>query len=181
MVALTAAAPGARGRWLPRPLAAHDLPGLLAVQRACYGPAFVEGAAVFARRLAHPAQCSLVLATPDGTVCAYLAAYGSRLGCVTPLQGDFAPAPHPDTLYLHDLAVAPACAGQGLAHTLLAHAFAAARAAGWAHTALVSVQDSAPYWARQGYAEQAVPDAAQRRHLHSYGDGARYMARALPD
>ena len=37
---------------LARALTAADLPGLLAVQLACYGEGFVENAAVFARRLA---------------------------------------------------------------------------------------------------------------------------------
>lgn len=45
----------------PRALTTADLPALLAVQRACYGDAYVESAEVFARRLASPVNCSLVL------------------------------------------------------------------------------------------------------------------------
>ena len=52
---------------VPRPLTAQDLPGLLAVQRACYGAAFLESAEVFARRLASPVNCSLVVEM-DGQV-----------------------------------------------------------------------------------------------------------------
>lgn len=59
-----------------RPLTAQDLPGLLAVQRACYGDGYVESAAVYARRLACPTQCSVVLERA-GQLCAYLAAYDS--------------------------------------------------------------------------------------------------------
>ena len=59
-----------------RPLALSDLADLLAVQLACYGEGFVESVEVFARRLASPANCSLVL-EQDGSVCAYLAAYRS--------------------------------------------------------------------------------------------------------
>jgi hypothetical protein len=44
---------------LIRTLDPRDLPGLLEVQRACYGEGFVESAEVFARRLASPANCSL--------------------------------------------------------------------------------------------------------------------------
>ena len=44
-----------------RPLALSDLADLLAVQLACYGEGFVESGEVFARRLASPANCSLVL------------------------------------------------------------------------------------------------------------------------
>ncbi len=107
-----------------RPLAPADLPGLMAVQRACYGDGFIEDEAVFARRLASAAHCSLALvraqepqpqpgqegAAPE-QVAAYLAAYRSRLGRVTPLQGGFHGAPGADALYLHDMAVSPAWAG----------------------------------------------------------------------
>lgn len=162
----------------PRALTPADLPALLAVQRACYGDAYVESAEVFARRLASPVNCSLVL-EHEGRVAAYLAAYHSLLGKVTPLHGDFDAVPAPDTLYLHDMAVLPACAGRGLARALLTRLLPWARAAGLRHTALVSVQGSQAYWARQGYAAHPVQDAAQRRHLDSYGTGAVYMAQAL--
>lgn len=169
--------------WIPRALTADDLPGLLAVQLACYGEGFVEGGEVFERRLASPVNCSLVLER-GGQVCAYLAAYRSVRGKVTPLHGDFgagsaAGAPELDTLYLHDMAVLPALAGQGLARALLVPLWEHARQGGLRHTALVSVQGSQGYWARHGYAEQALADGVQRGHLASYGDGATYMVRRL--
>ena len=162
----------------PRALTAADLPGLAQVQRACYGDGLAESTEVFARRLASPANCSLVLER-DGQVCAYLAAYRSALGKVTPLHGDFEAVPQADTLYLHDMAVLPTCAGQGLAQALLKSVWDHAAAQGLRHTALVSVQGSQGYWQRQGYAAHAVPDAHQRQHLASYGAGAVYMARTL--
>ncbi|WP_291517580.1 GNAT family N-acetyltransferase [Acidovorax sp.] len=164
--------------WVPRALAAADLPGLLAVQRACYGDGFVESGEVFARRLASPANCSLVLERA-GTVCAYLAAYRSVQGKVTPLHGDFEAMAHTDTLYLHDMAVLPALGGQGLARALLQPLWAQATAEGLVHTALVSVQGSQAYWARHGYAVQPLADAAQQARLASYGAGAVYMVRSL--
>ena len=161
-----------------RPLVVADLPGLLAVQLACYGAGFVESGEVFAARLASPANCSLVLERA-GVVCAYLAAYRSVMGKVTPLHGGFEAVPQPDTLYLHDMAVLPGCAGQGLARALLQPMWEGARGQGLRHTALVSVQGSQAYWERQGYAVQPLADAAQRERLASYGDGAVYMVRAL--
>ena len=163
---------------IPRALTQQDLPGLLAVQLACYGAGFVESAEVFARRLASPANCSLVLES-GGQVCAYLAAYHSVRGKVTPLHGDFNAAHCPDTLYLHDMAVLPSHAGQGLARALLQPSWSQAAAHGLRYTALVSVQGSQRYWQRQGYAEHALADAPQRACLASYGDGAVYMARRL--
>lgn len=163
----------------PRALQLHDLTGLLQVQLACYGEGFVESGDVFARRLASPVNCSLVLERA-GQVCAYLAAYRSALGKVTPLHGDFeSPDSAPDTLYLHDMAVLPACAGQGLAQALLAPLLAQGAAWGLRHTALVSVQGSQGYWERHGYAVQPLADALQRERLASYGEGAVYMARSL--
>jgi len=164
----------------PRPLTLRDLPGLLEVQRACYGTGFVESAEVFARRLASPAQCSLVL-EDGGRVCAYLAAYDTLQGKVTPLHGDFEAVPRPDTLYLHDMAVLPALAGRGLARALLEPLWRQATARGLRRSALVSVQGSQGFWERHGYAVQALPGAAQRQRLAAYGEGAVYMVRTLPD
>ena len=162
----------------PRALTVDDLPGLLAVQHACYGEGFVEGAEVFARRIASPAQCSLVL-EEGGRVCAYLAAYDSVLGKVTPLHGDFEPVQQPDTLYLHDMAVLPQLAGRGLARALLDPLWRQAQARGLRQSALVSVQGSQGFWERQGYAAQPLHDAAQRQRLAAYGAGAVYMVRGL--
>lgn len=172
-----------------RALALADLPALLAVQQACYGAELVEGAEVFARRLASPANCSLVLERA-GCVCAYLAAYRTLRGKLTPLHGDFDSVTAPDTLYLHDMAVLPNWAGQGLAAHLLHAAWQAAAAGGaWQsaaaggalqHTALVAVQGAQAYWARYGYQAAALTDATQRAHLRAYGDGAVYMERGLP-
>ena len=161
-----------------RPLALSDLADLLAVQLACYGEGFVESGEAFARRLASPANCSLVL-EQDGSVCAYLAAYRSVRGKVTPLHGDFEAAAQPDTLYLHDMAVLPAHAGQGLARALLQPLWEQARSSGLQQTSLVSVQGSQVYWERHGYAVQPLPNATQQARLASYGEGAVYMARTL--
>ena len=164
-----------------RALAPQHLSGLLAVQRACYGEGLLESAEVFARRLASPANCSLVVEV-DGQVGAYLAAYHSVQGKVTPLQGDFEPVAGPataDTLYLHDLAVLPQLAGRGLAQALLAPLQGQALACGLCRAALVSVQGSQPFWVRQGYVVQALGQAQQRAQLASYGTGAVYMARQL--
>ena len=162
-----------------RALTLADLPALLAVQQACYGAGFVESAEVFARRLASPANCSLVAVRDSGELMAYLAAYHSVRGKVTPLHGDFEPVAQADTLYLHDMAVLPACAGQGLAQALLQPLWGQAMAQGLRHSALVSVQGSQGYWQRHGYAPQALADAAQRERLAGYGAQAVYMVRGL--
>jgi ribosomal protein S18 acetylase RimI-like enzyme len=161
-----------------RPLTLQDLPGLLAVQRACYGDGYIESGLVYARRLASPAQCSLVI-EQAGRIGAYLAAYGSGQGKVTPLHGDFEAADAPDTLYLHDMAVLPECAGQGLAQALLMLLWRDAASRGLTCSALVAVQGSRGFWERRGYAVHELQDAQQRQRLAAYGEGAVYMQRTL--
>ena len=167
--------------WQLQPLAAAHLPGLAAVQQVCYGAALVEPTAVFAQRLHSPANASWAVVTraQPTQVLAYLAAYQSQRGKVTPLHGDFAPVATPDTLYLHDMAVLPQHHGQGLARALLAQLLHSARQRGLRHSALVSVQDSQAYWQRQGYAVHALDCATQRQHLASYGVDALYMLRNI--
>lgn len=155
-----------------------DLPAILAVQAWCYPPMMQEDAAVAAARLAAaPATCAV--AVDDDGVCAYLFAYPSLRGAVTDLGAHFAPADDADTLYLHDLAVAPRAHGRGLARRLVQHALAPARERGWRWSALVAVQDSAAFWAGFGYRAAAAGEAGPGRGLASYPGGALYMVRAL--
>lgn len=162
-----------------------DLPAVLAVQAACYAPPFVEAAATLRARLATAPDTAWVaeiteitrIATADRVPCAYLTAYRSRLGRVTPLGGDFHPAAQADTLYLHDLAVTPARAGSGCGGRLVALALDAAGREGL-HVALVSVGDSLAFWQRHGFRiAPPAADATQRAHLASYPGDARYMVR----
>ena len=151
-----------------------DLEGLAAVQRACYGDQFLESSEVFERRIASKANCSIVLQRDDA-VCAYLVAYRSERSRVTPLHGDFDVSPHPDTLYVHDMAVEPSLKGQGFARMLLNSLMRLARTEGLRYSGLVSVQGTEAFWEKRGYVAHALDDAAQVRNLSTYGDGAVYM------
>lgn len=157
-----------------QPMEAGDLAGALAVQAACYPPAMQEAADVVLARLWASPDTVLVARDADG-VCAYLFAYPSRLGKVTPLGGAFALPPVPDTLYLHDLAVAPRAAGRGLARRLVARLLDHAAVRGLPHAALVSVQDTRRFWEGAGFT-CAHGDAAA---LATYPADAAYMARHL--
>ena len=158
-----------------RPLTLLDLDGLMQVQEACYGAQYMEGSAVYQDRIAHSAQCSLVAVQGD-TVLAYLAAYPSSLGKITPLHGAFGAVQTPDTLYLHDMAVRPDCEGQGLASALLNALWRHAQSWSPRYTALVSVQGSQDYWQRKGYALHTALSAHDAAALRGYGDDAVYMA-----
>jgi len=155
-------------------MAEADLDAVLAVQAACYPPAMQEAADVVRARLRASPGTVLVARDDDG-VCAYLFAYPSRLGKVTPLGGAFAVSTEPDTLYLHDLAVAPRAAGQGVARRLVARLHEDAAGRGLRHAALVSVQDSLAFWESLGYVAAAGDDAA----LATYPGAAHYMTKRL--
>ena len=164
-----------------RALNTSDVDSLLHVQTICYGNAFLESREVFAQRLAAPHHCSVgVVRTGEHALKAYLVAYWSSLGKITPLDGHFTqPAAGEPVLYLHDMSVLPELAGQGVARRLVQHLMQQARARGLRQAALVSVQGSQTYWERQGFSACPVMDAQQSMHLETYGDGALYMTAAL--
>jgi ribosomal protein S18 acetylase RimI-like enzyme len=80
-----------------------------------------------------------------------------------------------DNLHLHDLVIADGLRGRGLAKRLLHHLMATAAAHRYAHTSLVAVGGSAPFWSGRGFtAHPDVPVSV------GYGKGATYMSRAAP-
>jgi len=155
-----------------------DLDAVLAVQAACYPPSMQEAAGVVLARLAVAPNTCLV-AVDAGGICGYLFAYPSLLGVVTPLGAAFEPASQPDTLYLHDLAVAPRAHGCGLARRLVTQLLAQASRQGIAASSLVSVQETATFWASLGYRPADVDCPQSRVALATYPGAARYMTRTL--
>jgi GNAT superfamily N-acetyltransferase len=157
-----------------------DLQAVLAVQAACYPPAMQEAAGVVLARLRAAPGTTLVACDSEGAgegICAYVFAYPSLRGKVTSLGAEFALPDAPDTLYVHDLAVAPRALGRGLARLLAQAVMERGREQGLSHSALVSVQDSRRFWEGLGYrADAARPHCPA---LASYPDGALYMTRAL--
>lgn len=159
---------------------ARDLSAVMQIQLQCYAADVLEDEAVISRRLQHnPQQCWV--AEDSHGVCGYLFAYPSRLGSITPLDGDFARHSDPDCLYLHDLAVAGRAGGRGIGPRLVAHGLAHAREQALPYSALVSVQDSAEFWARQGFDLEPELTAEQRECLESYRIPARYLVQPLAE
>jgi predicted N-acetyltransferase YhbS len=159
-----------------RPMLDADLHGVLAVQAACYPPAMQEPHGVLLERLRAAPATSLAACDAEG-VCAYVFAYPSRLGRITPLHSGFAPAHDADTLYVHDLAVHPRAHGQGLGRLLAQTLFDGARRQGLRHGALVAVLDATAFWERLGFAGAAAGQGAGA--LASYPSAALYMTRFL--
>jgi ribosomal protein S18 acetylase RimI-like enzyme len=174
-------APALAAPWKVRPLNAHDVDSLLHVQTVCYGDAFLESRDTFAQRLSSPHHCSIgVVQDGDVALSAYLAAYWSNPGKITPLDGPFtAPSDGEQVLYLHDMSVLPQLAGQGVARFLVQHLMSEARARGLTQATLVSVQGSQAYWERQGFSICPVINTQQLANLQTYGEGALYMTASL--
>lgn len=161
-----------------RTMTADDLPAIMNIQQYCYQPSLHEEQAVVARRLAqYPDYCWV--AEDDNSVCAYLFSYPSVLGKITELGGDFLSSEQTDCLYLHDLAVAQQAAGQGIGPRLAKHALQHARQMGFTHSALVAVQNSSAFWARQGFTLEPELSEEQRHCLASYAVAARYLVQPL--
>jgi ribosomal protein S18 acetylase RimI-like enzyme len=158
----------------------QDLDAVLAVQAACYPPSMREAADVVLARLRAAPATTLVLPDAAG-ICAYVFGYPSRLGRITPLNAGFAPAPDPDTLYVHDLAVRPRAHGRGLGRRLARRLLGAGRAQGLRHGALVAVLDARPFWESLGFSTvPEIPGAGQGGEaLASYPGEAVYMSRLL--
>jgi GNAT superfamily N-acetyltransferase len=158
----------------------QDLDAVLAVQAACYPPSMQEPAGVVLARLRAAPATTLVLLDAGG-ICAYVFAYPSLLGRITPLHAAFAPAPDTDTLYVHDLAVHPRAHGMGLGRRLARSLFDTGRGQGLRHCALVAVLDARPFWESLGFAiANGLCRAGQGGEaLASYPGEALYMSRLL--
>jgi GNAT superfamily N-acetyltransferase len=157
-----------------RPMLACDVPAMLAVQAQCYEPAMNEPGDVLLARLAACPDTAWVALQASGQVGAYLVAYRSSLGKVAPLGHAFSHSPDADVLYLHDLAIGTRSRGQGVAQRLVAHARQQAAAAGLRGLALVSVNDTVPFWQRMAF-ECGVPSDGCEPMLNTYPVGAQYM------
>lgn len=99
-----------------RPVADADLPGVLAVQRACYGDALLEPPEALASRWTRsPALC--LVATQGARVIGYLLSHAWHAWTPPklhlPLPPD-APATAERFWFVHDMAIAPAGRGRRL-------------------------------------------------------------------
>lgn len=161
-----------------RAMQAADLPAIMEIQAACYAADVLESEQVIHARFNACPDLSWVAEDELG-VCAYLFAYRSKKGNVTPLDAVFRHHPQADCLYLHDLAVNPRANGRGIGPALIRHNNQQGQKMQLRYSALVSVQDSEQFWQRHGYVAQDELPPSQQAHLESYQIPAIYMLREL--
>lgn len=154
----------------------EDIAAVIAIQATCYGPDAIENESIFRARLGVSAHSAWVAEDERG-VCAYLVAYPSQLGKVTPLGSNFDIPKKPTTLYLHDLAVSQRVAGQGVGSRLVHFGLESGRRLGLATSSLVSIQDSGAFWRRHGYTPWNQLNEQQQKHLETYPGTACYLVR----
>jgi predicted N-acetyltransferase YhbS len=155
-----------------------DMTAILTIQLECYAPMMVESEPVICARLAACADTAWVAEDQDG-VCAYLVAYRSELGKITPLDSSFAHSTPANSLYLHDLAVATRSAGHKVGTRLVDLAYEKAVAEKLLYSCLVSVQGTEKFWQKLGFTIWENLTVAQAEALKTYQPPAYYMSKKL--
>ena len=134
-----------------RQLTPSDVAGVLKVQKEAYLPQLLEGVETFLNKmLLFPRGVFGCLV--NGELCAYVFYHPWTRDAVVPLDHPIAELPlKPDCMYIHDLAVSPACQGQGIARRLLEQVFTVGDSLGLYTYSLIAVQSSEAFWQRFGF------------------------------
>ncbi len=139
-----------------RPLLTSDLPDIVRVDRESYVPDFRESETAFLSKMALFRAGSLGC-FEGSELCAYVFALPVRGDAVIGVAQVLDALPDgPDTMYVHDMVVAPAHRGRGLASLLLARIADVAGQLGLERFALVAVQGSETFWQRFGFESRAT-------------------------
>ncbi|MEO6239137.1 MAG: GNAT family N-acetyltransferase [Vicinamibacterales bacterium] len=156
-----------------RQLTPSDMTDITRLEADLYVPALRISDASFRQLLALFADGALGV-FDDGNLCGFVFALPLRSGTVLDLDAPLEQLPSDaDALYIHNLGVAPAHRGRGLADELIAAAFAVARSRRLRVCELVSVHGSEPFWERYGFERLAAFEYAP-------GEPATQMRKALP-
>ena len=153
-----------------QPMEQEDIPHANLLGDVVY-QAHPENDAIFAERhRLYPAGCFSLIA--DKILVGYLIAHPWRLGnppALNSLLG--ALPPNPDTLYLHDIALAPQARGLRLATAAVVLLIERAVTAGFSSLSLTSVNNSVGFWQKQGF----LLAAKTSKGAASYGKEAQSM------
>ncbi len=153
-----------------QPMEKEDIPHVNLLADVVH-KAHPEDDAIFAERhRLYPAGCYSLIA--DKALAGYLIAHPWRLGHSPALNTLLGALPQkPDTLYLHDIALAPQARGLRLATAAVVLLIERAVTAGFSSLSLTAVNNSVGFWQKQGFllASKISEGAA------SYGEEARSM------
>ncbi|OYX94484.1 MAG: hypothetical protein B7X90_13375 [Novosphingobium sp. 17-62-19] len=160
-----------------RRFARSDLAAALIMQSQIYPAFLVEDEVSFASHIDLPSSYCLV-ASVGGQVAGYLLAHGWPRNSPPQLGTPLIETEPAEILYIHDLAVAPACRGHGVGQRLVGCAFDLAISDGLTSAELVAVEGAASFWQAMGFAGLDTTPAIEIK-LASYGRGANWMGRGI--
>jgi ribosomal protein S18 acetylase RimI-like enzyme len=136
-----------------RRLTGDDVNAVAALEREAFAPELHESADALRRLIELFPEGAFGCFDEDG-LCGFAFGVPLRAGTTLALGLPLDEVPQDaDTFYIHDVAVASRCRRLGVGRLLAGHLLSAARARGLRRAELVSVQGSAPFWARFGFAE----------------------------
>jgi ribosomal protein S18 acetylase RimI-like enzyme len=135
-----------------RHLVASDVPAIASLEADAYEPSLHESPEALARLIELFGDGALG-AFDEAGLCGYALGVPLRAGSVLELRRPLREVPaDADMFYVHDVAVAARCRGRGVGSALAERVIAVGVSRGFRRFELVSVQGSAPFWARFGFA-----------------------------
>lgn len=163
---------------LLRLMVERDIASVMRIQSEAYAENMREAESVIRARLLAVPDTTWVV-EQQGEVVAYLVAYKSHLGQVSPWGAMLSHKSQAKTLYVHDLALGTRVRGLRLGHWLMGQVIATARSIGMHSIALVSVQDSQGFWQKMEFHSAESLAVEQHENLATYAGQAVYMTRTL--
>jgi GNAT superfamily N-acetyltransferase len=161
-----------------RPMTTDDLDAVMDIMRDAYAPQFFEEREVLANKLTlFPPGCWVCMVGTD--VIAYLFSHPSMFNDPPALNSKMNRFPDSaNCYYIHDLAIRRKYQGQVIGHLLAEKASEIAGSQNVSLMALVSVQQSQSFWAKQGFVTTSVSREV-RDKLRAYSEDANYMSRNI--
>ena len=154
-----------------------DLADICEIASICH-PDYPEDEAVLAEKQSLASQSCYIL-EKDNKPSGYILAHPWKIYNIPPLNQLLGALPQDaDTLYLHDIAILPDARTGGVGSLGLKGLYEQAEALSFATLSLVAVNNSSPFWLKQGFVTQKVDDALQQKLL-TYSEDALYMMKTL--
>ncbi|WP_028773248.1 GNAT family N-acetyltransferase [Shewanella waksmanii] len=150
-----------------------DWPAIMDIQAASYPSIEPESLTVMQNKAELGPQTSFV-AEHHGKIIGYCLAHPWLFGTPPALAQQLSPCSQPDTLYLHDMALAPLARGQGLGQAFFHQLLQQCQQLQLGSISLVAIAGASSYWSTMG-CEICPID----KDLSSYTTDACYMVRQL--
>lgn len=164
-----------------RPIRSGDWPAIDRVQRAAFPPSVIERLESL-RSIADAAPEFCLAAEADGEVVGYLLAHPWVADDVPELNEPLHACPgEAVAIFIHDMALLPSARGGGLASRMVRQALDSARRSGLCKAALISVQGTADFWARFGFAGRPELTAKFRARVSRFTEiPFQFMSAKIP-